>query len=94
MFTWLTTDDFRLSFFDVMDVLGARLKDNGPNWRHVQKALKVFGFCLRGGWIGVARWARENLSIVKTLREFHYVDKDGTDSGMHGMLPCASPPPS
>ena len=77
-----------------MDALDTRLSDSGPNWRRVLKALKMFGYCLRVGSIRVATWARENLFIVENLREFQYIDKDGKDSGLHGVLPCASPPSS
>ena len=77
-----------------MDVLDMRLNDSGPNWRRVLKALDVLKYCLGKGSTRVAMWARDNIYIVKTLREFQYIDKDGTDSGMHGVLPCASPPSS
>lgn len=33
----------------------------------------------------VVRYARDNLYIVKTLKEFQYIDEDGKDQGSNGM---------
>jgi epsin len=32
----------------------------------------------------VVRYARENIYIVKTLKEFQYIDEDGKDQGANG----------
>ena len=31
-------------------------------------------------------WARKNIYIIKTLREFTYIDEDGRDVGNNGEL--------
>ena len=73
-------------FYDIMDMLDKRLNDKGKNWRHVLKALKVLDYCLHEGSELVVTWARQSIYIIKTLREFQYVDEEGRDVGQNGML--------
>lgn len=68
-----------------MDMLDKRLNDKGKNWRHVLKSLKVLDYCLHEGSELVVTWARKNIYIIKTLREFQYVDDDGKDVGQNGL---------
>lgn len=67
-------------------MLDKRLNDKGKNWRHVLKSLKVLDYSLHEGSELVVTWARKNIYIIKTLREFQYVDEDGRDVGQNGML--------
>jgi epsin len=67
-------------------MLDKRLNDRGKNWRHVLKALKVLDYCLHEGSELVVAWARKNIYIIKTLREFQHIDEDGKDVGHNGML--------
>ncbi|KAL8803862.1 MAG: hypothetical protein Q9182_002918 [Xanthomendoza sp. 2 TL-2023] len=60
-------------FYEIMDMLDKRLNDKGKNWRHVLKSLKVLDYCLHEGSELVVTWARKNVYIIKTLREFHIV---------------------
>jgi epsin len=73
-----------------MDMLDKRMNDKGKNWRHVLKALKVLDYCLHEGSELVVTWARKNIFIIKTLREFQYIDEDGRDVGQNGgsNSPC------
>lgn len=71
-------------FYDIMDMLDKRLNDKGKNWRHVLKALKVLDYCLHEGSELVVTWARQSIYIIKTLREFQYVDEEGRDVGQNG----------
>lgn len=73
-------------FYEIMDMLDKRLNDKGKNWRHVLKSLKVLDYCLHQGSELVVTWARKNLYIIKTLREFQYVDDDGRDVGNASQL--------
>ncbi|OOG00447.1 hypothetical protein ASPCADRAFT_202305 [Aspergillus carbonarius ITEM 5010] len=70
-------------FYEIMDMLDKRLNDKGKNWRHVLKSLKVLDYCLHEGSELVVTWARKNVYIIKTLREFQYVDEDGRDVGQN-----------
>ncbi len=65
-------------------MLDKRLNDKGKNWRHVLKALKVTDYCLHEGSELVVTWAKQNIFIIKTLREFIYVDEEGKDVGQNG----------
>lgn len=66
-----------------MDILDKRLNDKGKNWRHVLKSLKVLDYCLHEGSELVVTWARKNIYIIKTLREFQHIDEDGRDVGQN-----------
>ncbi|KAI9840573.1 MAG: hypothetical protein M1838_004003 [Thelocarpon superellum] len=70
-------------FYEIMDMLDKRLNDRGKNWRHVLKALKVLDYCLHEGSELVVTWARKNIYIIKTLREFQHIDEDGRDVGQN-----------
>jgi epsin len=72
-----------------MDMLDKRLNDKGKNWRHVLKSLKVLDYCLHEGSELVVTWARKNIYIIKTLREFQYIDEDGRDVGQNSASTCA-----
>jgi epsin len=72
-------------FYEIMDMIDKRLNDKGKNWRHVLKALKVLDYCLHEGSELVVTWARQSVYIIKTLREFQYVDEEGRDVGQNGM---------
>lgn len=69
-----------------MDMLDKRLNDKGKNWRHVLKALKVLDYCLHEGSEHVVVWAKDNVYIIKTLREFQYIDEEGRDQGQNSRL--------
>ncbi|KAF9360489.1 hypothetical protein BGX26_009179 [Mortierella sp. AD094] len=68
-------------FLEIMEILDKRMNDKGKNWRHVFKALTVLDYLLHVGSENVVKYARENLYIVKTLKEFQYIDEDGKDQG-------------
>lgn len=74
-------------FYEIMDMLDKRLNDKGKNWRHVLKALKVLDYCLHEGSELVVTWAKQNIYIIKTLREFMYVDEEGRDVGQNSECP-------
>ncbi|CED82952.1 Equilibrative nucleoside transporter protein [Phaffia rhodozyma] len=68
-------------FVEVMEMLDKRLNDKGKNWRHVFKALTVLDYILHSGSENVVIYFKDNLYIIKTLKEFVYVDEDGKDVG-------------
>jgi len=65
-------------------MIDKRLNDKGKNWRHVLKALKVMDYCLHEGSELVVTWAKQNIFVIKTLREFIYIDEEGRDVGQNG----------
>ncbi|ORY98797.1 hypothetical protein BCR43DRAFT_488186 [Syncephalastrum racemosum] len=68
-------------FIEIMDMIDKRLNDKGKNWRHVFKALLLLDYCLHVGSENVVLYAKENVYVVKTLKEFQHVDDNGRDVG-------------
>ncbi|KAL0577183.1 hypothetical protein V5O48_004822 [Marasmius crinis-equi] len=68
-------------FVEIMEMLDKRLNDKGKNWRHVFKSLTVLDYCLHQGSENVVIYFRDNMYIIKTLKEFQFVDENGKDQG-------------
>ena len=68
-------------FMEVMDMLDRRLNDKGKNWRHIAKSLTVLDYLVRFGSEKCVLWAKDNIYIVKTLREFIHLDDLDKDQG-------------
>ncbi|ESW99838.1 hypothetical protein KL918_001223 [Ogataea parapolymorpha] len=68
-------------FLEVMDIIDRRLNDKGKNWRHIAKSLTLLDYLVRYGSEDVVLWAKENMYIIKTLREFQVNDMLGADQG-------------
>ncbi|BGO94630.1 hypothetical protein NBRC10512_004941 [Rhodotorula toruloides] len=68
-------------FVEIIEMLDKRLNDKGKNWRHVFKSLTVLDYILHAGSENVVQYFRENLYVVKTLKEFQYIDEYGKDQG-------------
>ncbi|KAI7850856.1 hypothetical protein BDC45DRAFT_517309 [Circinella umbellata] len=73
-------------FIEIMDMIDKRLNDKGKNWRHVFKALLLLDYCLHVGSENVVLYAKENVYVIKTLKEFQHVDDNGRDVGANGTL--------
>jgi len=70
-------------FVEIMDILDKRLNDSGKNWRHVFKALAVLDYLIHSGSEQVVAYAKQNLYVIKTLKEFQYIDEEGKDQGLN-----------
>ncbi|KAG6337185.1 hypothetical protein ID866_1899, partial [Astraeus odoratus] len=57
-------------FVEIMEMLDKRLNDKGKNWRHVFKSLTVLDYLLHAGSENVVLYFKDNLYIIKTLKEF------------------------
>ncbi|KAI8078015.1 uncharacterized protein B0P05DRAFT_587631 [Gilbertella persicaria] len=68
-------------FIEIMDMIDRRLNDKGKNWRHVFKALLLLDYCLHVGSENVVLYAKENIYVVKTLKEFQHIEENGKDVG-------------
>lgn len=66
-----------------MEILDKRLNDKGKNWRHVFKALSVLDYLLHSGNENVWNYFNDNIYIVKTLKEFQYIDDNNVDQGIN-----------
>lgn len=70
-------------FIEMMEILDKRLNDKGKNWRHVFKALSVLDYLLHAGSDSVWNYFHDNIYIVKTLKEFQYIDDSNIDQGIN-----------
>ncbi|KAM0793155.1 hypothetical protein ACM66B_000630 [Microbotryomycetes sp. NB124-2] len=68
-------------FVEIIETLDKRLNDKGKNWRHVFKSLTLLDYILHAGSENVVQYFRENIYVVKTLKEFQYIDEFGKDQG-------------
>ncbi|KLO12089.1 ENTH-domain-containing protein [Schizopora paradoxa] len=68
-------------FIEIMEMLDKRLNDKGKNWRHVWKALTVVDYLLHTGSENCILYFKENMYIIKTLKEFQYIDDNSKDEG-------------
>ncbi|KAN0059961.1 hypothetical protein ACQY0O_007934 [Thecaphora frezii] len=68
-------------FVEMMEILDKRLNDKGKNWRHVFKSLTLLDYLLHAGSENVVIYFRDNIYVVKTLKEFQYIDEYGKDQG-------------
>lgn len=75
------THNTQTEFLEIMDMLDRRLNDKGKNWRHVAKSLTVLDYLVRFGLEKCVMWSKDNLYIVKTLREFVHFDDNSQDQG-------------
>lgn len=71
-------------FIEIMEILDKRLNDKGRNWRHVFKSLTLIDYLLHAGSENCILYFRDNIYIVKTLKEFQHIDEDGKDQGANG----------
>ncbi|KAI9360012.1 hypothetical protein DFJ73DRAFT_93740 [Zopfochytrium polystomum] len=71
------------SFIEIMEMIDKRLNDSGKNWRHVYKSLVLLDCLIHTGSDQVVKYAKENLYVVKTLKEFQVFDDDGRDQGVN-----------
>ncbi|KAG8951492.1 hypothetical protein FRC04_006024 [Tulasnella sp. 424] len=68
-------------FVEIMEMLDKRLNDKGKNWMHVFKSLTVLDYLLHAGSENVVLYFKDNIYVIKTLKEFQYIDEDGKDQG-------------
>ncbi|TCD71090.1 hypothetical protein EIP91_000182 [Steccherinum ochraceum] len=68
-------------FVEIMEMLDKRLNDKGKYWRHVFKSLTVLDYLLHSGSENVVIYMKNNVYIIKTLKEFQYIDEYGKDQG-------------
>ena len=53
-------------------------------WRQIYKALQLLEYLVKNGSERVVDDARSHISMIKILRNFHYVDEKGKDQGING----------
>lgn len=60
----------QLEIVPMFEMLDKRLNDKGKYWKHILKALIVLEFLVINGSEMCVTWCKENIYLIKTLREF------------------------
>ncbi|OUM67130.1 hypothetical protein PIROE2DRAFT_40283, partial [Piromyces sp. E2] len=71
-------------FIEIMEILEKRLNDKGKNWRHVYKSLTLLEYLLYNGSEMVVKYTKNNIHVIKTLKDFQYIDDNNHDEGING----------
>lgn len=53
-----------------------------------KQALILLDYLLHAGSEAIMSYAKENFYVIKTLKEFQYVDEEGKDQGANGWFDC------
>lgn len=56
---------------------------SAEEWRQIYKALQLMEFLVKNGSERVIDDARSHISLIKMLRQFHYIDQNGKDQGIN-----------
>lgn len=56
---------------------------SAEEWRQIYKALQLMEFLVKNGSERVIDDARSHLSLLKMLKQFHYIDQNGKDQGIN-----------
>src|SRR6266536_3060688 len=56
---------------------------SAEEWRQIYKALQLLEFLIRHGSERVIDDARSHLTLLKMLRQFHFIDQNGKDQGVN-----------
>lgn len=56
---------------------------SAEEWRQIYKALQLMEFLIKNGSERVIDDARSHLSLLKMLRQFHFIDQNGKDQGLN-----------
>nr|POE62987.1 enth domain-containing protein [Quercus suber] len=56
---------------------------SAEEWRQIYKALQLMEFLIKNGSERVIDDARSHLSLLKMLRQFHFIDQNGKDQGIN-----------
>src|SRR4051812_41894979 len=56
---------------------------SAEEWRQIYKALQLLEFLIKNGSERVIDDARSHLTLLKMLRQFHFIDQNGKDQGVN-----------
>ncbi|KAI9705296.1 MAG: Epsin-3, clathrin recruitment and traffic between the Golgi and endosome [Bogoriella megaspora] len=69
---------------EIMPMIYKRFTEKAAEeWRQIYKALQLLEFLIKNGSERVIDDARSHLSLLKMLRQFHYIDQNGKDQGIN-----------
>ncbi|CAG8953186.1 hypothetical protein HYFRA_00003386 [Hymenoscyphus fraxineus] len=69
---------------EIMPMIYKRFTEKAAEeWRQIYKALQLLEFLIKNGSERVIDDARSHLTLLKMLRQFHYIDMNGKDQGLN-----------
>ncbi|KAK5529487.1 Epsin-3, clathrin recruitment and traffic between the Golgi and endosome [Exophiala sp. CCFEE 6169] len=69
---------------EIMPIIYKRFTDKtAEEWRQIYKALQLLEYLCKHGSERVIDDARSHLSLLRMLRQFHYIDQNGKDQGIN-----------
>ncbi|KAL5359351.1 hypothetical protein BJX96DRAFT_164373 [Aspergillus floccosus] len=69
---------------EIMPMIYRRFTDkSAEEWRQIYKSLQLLEFLVKNGSERVVDDARSHMSLLRMLRQFHYIDQNGKDQGIN-----------
>ncbi|POR31643.1 ENTH domain-containing protein [Tolypocladium paradoxum] len=69
---------------EIMPMIYRRFTEkSAEEWRQIYKALQLLEFLIKHGSERVIDDARGHITLLKMLRQFHFIDQNGKDQGMN-----------
>ncbi|KAK3335934.1 hypothetical protein B0T19DRAFT_436751 [Cercophora scortea] len=69
---------------EIMPMIYRRFTEkSAEEWRQIYKALQLLEFLIKNGSERVIDDARSHLTLLKMLRQFHFIDQNGKDQGVN-----------
>ncbi|KAK3329930.1 hypothetical protein B0H66DRAFT_41711 [Apodospora peruviana] len=69
---------------EIMPMIYRRFTEkSAEEWRQIYKALQLLEFLIKHGSERVIDDARSHLTLLKMLRQFHFIDQNGKDQGVN-----------
>ncbi|KAL1974378.1 hypothetical protein VTN31DRAFT_4582 [Thermomyces dupontii] len=69
---------------EIMTMIYRRFTEkSAEEWRQIYKALQLLEFLIKNGSERVVDDARAHMSLLRMLRQFHYIDQNGKDQGIN-----------
>lgn len=69
---------------EIMPMIYKRFTEKAADeWRQIYKALQLLEFLIKNGSERVIDDARSHLTLLRMLRQFHYIDQNGKDQGLN-----------
>ncbi|RKF81971.1 ENTH domain-containing protein [Golovinomyces cichoracearum] len=69
---------------EIMPIIYKRFTEKAADeWRQIYKALQLLEFLIKNGSERVVDDARSHLTLLKMLRQFHFIDQNGKDQGLN-----------
>ncbi|CAN8101680.1 unnamed protein product [Discula destructiva] len=69
---------------EIMPMIYRRFTEKAAEeWRQIYKALQLLEYLIKHGSERVIDDARSHLTLLKMLRQFHYIDQNGKDQGIN-----------